>query len=214
MTSLTTIYSSFSNVNTFYILNEELIVLISSLISIYIYTPYIADLDKKTKLMLSIIEDDGVSFAKRAEMFYKSRPELIKLVEDLHKSYRLLAQNYDQLKYSSSILPTPRPFISPLGSSNERGVVEKKINGVGNFGIMPDLERKKMWEDLQLEVTKLMEDHLRQQAELVRRNDEKREAIKELFSQIKRLMDENRALRSCLASHRLSCSVTNLKHQD
>ncbi|GLT64001.1 hypothetical protein SLA2020_365210 [Shorea laevis] len=141
----------------------------------------LSDLDKKTKLMLSIIEDDGVSFAKRAEMFYKSRPELIKLVEDLHKSYRVLAQNYDQLKYSSSILPTPRPFISPVGSSNERGVVEKKINGVGNFGIMPDLERKKMWEDLQLEVTKLMEDHLRQQAELVRRNDEKREAIKELF---------------------------------
>jgi hypothetical protein len=63
--------------------------------------------------MLSIIEDDGVSFAKRAEMFYKSRPELIKMVEDLHKSYRLLAQKYDQLK-SASILAIPRPF-SPMG---------------------------------------------------------------------------------------------------
>jgi hypothetical protein len=46
---------------------------------------------------------------------------------------------------------------------------------------MPDLERKKMWDDLQLEVTKLMawsmDDNLRQQAELIRRNDEKREAI-------------------------------------
>ncbi|XP_059446906.1 protein NETWORKED 3C-like [Corylus avellana] len=210
----------------------------------------ISDLDKKTKLMLSIIEDDGVSFAKRAEMFYNSRPELIKMVEDLHKSYRLLAQNYDHLK-SSSI---PRPFLSPPGSfrrvqhlrnsgdmeleasiSHPQPVAEdpgfeaetsnfdlrknssekKIINGVehSNFG-MPDLERKKMWDELQLEVTKLMEENLRQQAELIRRNDEKREAIKELFSQIKKLMDENRALRTCLATHRLSCTITNLKHQD
>lgn len=200
--------------------------------------------------MLSIIEDDGVSFAKRAEMFYNSRPELIKMVEDLHKSYRLLAQNYDHLK-SSSI---PRPLFSPLGSfrrvqhlrnsgdmeleasishpqpfaedpgfeaetSNfdlRKNSSEKKIiNAVehSNFG-MPDLERKKMWDELQLEVTKLMEENLRQQAELIRRNDEKREAIKELFSQIKKLMDENRALRTCLATHRLSCTLTNLKHQD
>lgn len=61
-----------------------------------------------------------------------------------------------------------------------RGVEKKKIiNGVESDGDthrnfrMPDLERKKMWDDLQLEVTKLMEDNLRQQAELIRRNDEK-----------------------------------------
>jgi hypothetical protein len=213
----------------------------------------IADLDNKTKLMLSIIDDDGVSFAKRAEMFYNSRPELIKMVEDLHKSYRLLAQNYDHLK-SSSI--NPRAF-SPLGcfrrvqhlrnSSGEmeleafishpqpvaedpgfeaetsnfdlrkKNSNEKKIINGGvehsKFG-MPDLKRTKMWDELQLEVTKLMEDNLRQQAELMRRNDEKREAIKELFSQIKKLMDENRALRTCLATHRLSCTITNPKLQD
>lgn len=39
--------------------------------------------------------------------------ELIKMVEDLHKSYRLLAEKYDQLK-SASILAMPRPF-SPMG---------------------------------------------------------------------------------------------------
>ena len=213
----------------------------------------IADLDNKTKLILSIIDDDGVSFAKRAEMFYNSRPELIKMVEDLHKSYRLLAQNYDHLK-SSSI---PRAF-SPLGcfrrvqhlrnssgdleldasishpqsiaegpgfdeaetsnydlrkkNSNEKKIINDGVED-SKFG-MPDLKRTKMWDELQLEVTKLMEDNLRQQAELIRRNDEKREAIKELFSQIKKLMDENRALRTCLATHRLSCTITNPKLQD
>lgn len=58
----------------------------------------LSDLDNKTKTILNIIQDDGDSFAKRAEMFYQRRPELINLVHDLHKSYRSLAEKYDQLR--------------------------------------------------------------------------------------------------------------------
>ena len=61
-----------------------------------------ADLDKKVKMMLNLVEEDGDSFTKRAEMYYKKRPELIEMVEDLHRSYRSLAERYDQLRSESS----------------------------------------------------------------------------------------------------------------
>ncbi|KAK8613306.1 hypothetical protein V6N13_101071 [Hibiscus sabdariffa] len=59
----------------------------------------LSDLDTKIDAILSIIvQDDGDTFAKRAEMYYQKRPELIEMVEELQKSYRLLAEKYDQLR--------------------------------------------------------------------------------------------------------------------
>ncbi|XP_044492390.1 protein NETWORKED 3C-like [Mangifera indica] len=58
----------------------------------------IAELDEKTKAMLKLIEADADSFSKRAEMFYKKRPELICMVEDFYRAYRSLAERHDQVK--------------------------------------------------------------------------------------------------------------------
>ncbi|GMI79815.1 hypothetical protein HRI_001650800 [Hibiscus trionum] len=59
----------------------------------------LSDLDTKIDAILRIIvQDDGETFAKRAEMYYQKRPELIEMVEELQKSYRLLAEKYDQLR--------------------------------------------------------------------------------------------------------------------
>nr|XP_008390186.2 LOW QUALITY PROTEIN: protein NETWORKED 4B [Malus domestica] len=58
----------------------------------------LSELNQKTKLMLNIIEEDGDSFAKRAEMLFKRKPKLIKMLEDFYKSYRSLAEKYDQLR--------------------------------------------------------------------------------------------------------------------
>ena len=41
---------------------------------------YFPDMDAKVKSMIKLIEEDADSFAKRAEMYYKKRPELMKLV--------------------------------------------------------------------------------------------------------------------------------------
>lgn len=60
-----------------------------------------AELDEKTKAMLKLIEEDADSFAQRAEMYYKKRPELISMVEDFYREYRSLAERYDQLKSDS-----------------------------------------------------------------------------------------------------------------
>lgn len=44
--------------------------------------------------MLKIVEADADSFAQRAEMFYKKRPELINLVEEFYRTYRALVERY------------------------------------------------------------------------------------------------------------------------
>ncbi|KAL6008066.1 hypothetical protein ACLOJK_033572 [Asimina triloba] len=52
-------------------------------------------MDSKVKTMIKLIEEDADSFARRAEMYYKKRPELMKLVEEFYRAYRALAERYD-----------------------------------------------------------------------------------------------------------------------
>ncbi|KAI3451246.1 hypothetical protein Pfo_007911 [Paulownia fortunei] len=55
------------------------------------------DMEDNVQGMLKLIEEDGDSFAKRAEMYYKRRPELISSVEEAYKAFRALADRYDLL---------------------------------------------------------------------------------------------------------------------
>ncbi|CAL0301361.1 unnamed protein product [Lupinus luteus] len=52
-------------------------------------------MERNVKQMLKLIEDDADSFAKKAEMYYQKRPELISLVEDFYRGYKSLAERYD-----------------------------------------------------------------------------------------------------------------------
>ncbi|RRT79424.1 hypothetical protein B296_00004796, partial [Ensete ventricosum] len=54
-------------------------------------------MDQSVKQMLKLIEEEGESFAKKAEMYYQRRPELISHVEDFYRMYRALAERYDQV---------------------------------------------------------------------------------------------------------------------
>ncbi|KAL1566801.1 kinase-interacting protein 1-like [Salvia divinorum] len=55
------------------------------------------DMDEKVQSMLKLIAEEGDSFAKRAEMYYKRRPELIDAVEDSYRAFKALADRYDIL---------------------------------------------------------------------------------------------------------------------
>ncbi|KAL5559970.1 hypothetical protein UlMin_036181 [Ulmus minor] len=55
------------------------------------------DMEEKVSITLKIINDDGDSFAQRAEMYYRKRPELINFVEEAFRAYRGLAERYDHL---------------------------------------------------------------------------------------------------------------------
>ena len=54
-------------------------------------------MEEKVQYILKLIEEDGDSFAKRAEMYYKKRPELITFVEESYRAFRALAERYDHL---------------------------------------------------------------------------------------------------------------------
>ncbi|KAJ8751489.1 hypothetical protein K2173_016712 [Erythroxylum novogranatense] len=55
------------------------------------------EMDQSVKRMLKLIEEDGDSFAKKAEMYYQRRPELISHVEEFYRMYRSLAERYDHV---------------------------------------------------------------------------------------------------------------------
>ncbi|XP_075473520.1 protein NETWORKED 1A-like [Primulina tabacum] len=55
----------------------------------------LTDMDGKVKSMIKLIEEDADSFVRRAEMYYKKRPELMKLVEEFYRAYRALAERYN-----------------------------------------------------------------------------------------------------------------------
>ncbi|PIA62138.1 hypothetical protein AQUCO_00200263v1 [Aquilegia coerulea] len=228
----------------------------------------LSELDEKTKAMLALIEEDGDTFAQRAEMYYKKRPELIKMLEEFHKSYQSLAERHDQhlrcesarithsnyYKQVQHCLPTDGKKYDVIDSSyadstvedsdvagnfdivyldkatdhetemsgiidmkkeietRENGQVDKKMKGYKKmcqnnieekFG-RTNMGRENMWCKLRLQASMLMEDNLRQQSELIRRNDEKRKAIKELCFQLDKLMDENKNLQQ-------NCSKVGMK---
>lgn len=80
-----------------------------------------SEMDKSVKRMLKLIEEDGDSFAKKAEMYYQKRPELISHVEDFYRMYRSLAERYDHVtgelrKNIPSDLQSQGSGISDLGS--------------------------------------------------------------------------------------------------
>ncbi|XP_065861275.1 protein NETWORKED 3C-like [Euphorbia lathyris] len=80
----------------------------------------LGDLNKKTTAMLKLIEEDADSFAQRAEMYYKKRPELISMVEDFYKTHRSLAERFDLLKSESAnrlVTTLGHPFSAKYGQA-------------------------------------------------------------------------------------------------
>ncbi|CAA2959448.1 NETWORKED 4A-like [Olea europaea subsp. europaea] len=79
------------------------------------------EMDQKVRLMLKLIEEDADSFARRAEIYYQKRPELINLVEEFYRMYRALAERYDLVtgelrKSIPSELHSQESGISDVGS--------------------------------------------------------------------------------------------------
>ncbi|KAJ0734752.1 putative protein Networked (NET), actin-binding (NAB) [Helianthus annuus] len=81
----------------------------------------IEEMDQSVKRMLKLIEEDGDSFAKKAEMYYQKRPQLISHVEEFYRMYRSLAERYDNVtgelrKNIPSDLQSQGSGISDVGS--------------------------------------------------------------------------------------------------
>ncbi|PKU81522.1 protein NETWORKED 4B [Dendrobium catenatum] len=76
----------------------------------------VEEMDVLVNEMLKLIEEDGDSFAKKAEMYYQRRPELISHVKDFYRMYRALVQRYDHaIGDQAKNIPTE---IQSQGSAN------------------------------------------------------------------------------------------------
>ncbi|KAL0922485.1 hypothetical protein M5K25_006474 [Dendrobium thyrsiflorum] len=62
------------------------------------FSSYIfAEMEGMVKNMINLIEVDADSFAKKAEMYYQKRPELVNFVEEAYRAYKALADRYDRI---------------------------------------------------------------------------------------------------------------------
>ncbi|KAI3676365.1 hypothetical protein L1987_85971 [Smallanthus sonchifolius] len=99
----------------------------------------IEEMDQSVKRMLKLIEEDGDSFAKKAEMYYQKRPELISHVEEFYRMYRSLAERYDNVtgelrKNIPSDLQSQGSGVSDAGSEPPPSSNPRARNGTRPVG--------------------------------------------------------------------------------
>ncbi|MBA0653781.1 hypothetical protein Goklo_020916 [Gossypium klotzschianum] len=109
------------------------------------------DIEEKVSIVIKLIDEDGDSFAKRAEMYYKKRPELIQFVEEFYKAYRALAERYDHISTElqnanntiASVCPEQAQFA--MVDEEEYGspkFTKSPVNYKGDVPKVPDLPVK------------------------------------------------------------------------
>ncbi|KAI4341708.1 hypothetical protein MLD38_026400 [Melastoma candidum] len=79
----------------------------------------LSELEEKTSAMLKLIEADADSFAQRAEMYYRKRPDLVGVVQEFYRMHRSLAEQFDKLKSDSETRRLLMTLRSPF-SCDER----------------------------------------------------------------------------------------------
>ncbi|KAE8701144.1 Detected protein of unknown function [Hibiscus syriacus] len=102
-------------------------------------------MEERVKVIVKLIEEDGDSFARRAEMYYKKRPELINFVEESYRAYRALAERYNhlstELQNANSTIASifPEQFQFAMESEDESGSLKsaKKSWEILKGGYMP-----------------------------------------------------------------------------
>ncbi|CAH2039022.1 unnamed protein product [Thlaspi arvense] len=181
----------------------------------------LSELDEKTKGMLRVIEEDADSFAARAEMYYKKRPELIAMVEDFYRSHRSLAERYDLLRPSSvhkhgsesheKSSTCHESFWSEACETHEEYAESEVDDGETKWvddGIVEETEPPQVdrceangdYEMMKEEMERLREEN-KVYSEMVREKDEeKREAIRQMSLAIQMLKEENSGLKKCVST--------------
>ncbi|CAH8282359.1 unnamed protein product [Eruca vesicaria subsp. sativa] len=95
-------------------------------------------MDDRVSHMLKLIEEDADSFAKKAQMYYQKRPELIHLVEEFYRMYRALAERYDQasgeLKNFSSGIQSQASLEQSSPTSQEKSKEEEDSSSLTDSG--------------------------------------------------------------------------------
>lgn len=198
--------------------------------SITRYSPWLqsvlAELDKKTESMLKLIEDDADSFAKRAEMYYKKRPELVNIIEDLYRSHRSLALRYDlATKFDSNARLLTRHQTShkladvnkscdrypePLDFYHDQDFREVEIDDLQVWEEETQSEsNNEELMNLREEIDRLKEENKVQKEMLVQKDEEKREVIRQLSLFVDSLKQQNVNLKKRFAKDNMNKQINS-----
>ncbi|TVU36732.1 hypothetical protein EJB05_18677 [Eragrostis curvula] len=83
------------------------------------------EMEMRVKAMIKLIEIDADTFARKAELYFKSRPELMNHVEETYRSYQALADRCDrisgELHKSNHTIATAFPEQVQLSLQNDNG---------------------------------------------------------------------------------------------
>ncbi|KAF7804807.1 protein NETWORKED 3A-like [Senna tora] len=157
----------------------------------------LAELNGKTKAMLKLIEQDADSFAQRAEMYYKKRPELISMVEDFYRTHRSLAERYDQVKPESGIrilISGGSPFASAKYQADKfMNFTDSSYDSLSEKSDVEECAESEVDDPEQEEETEI-DNTKEEQVSFVAVKDE----VKRLREEIERLGEENMAYKDQL----------------
>ncbi|KAL2323611.1 hypothetical protein Fmac_027990 [Flemingia macrophylla] len=152
----------------------------------------LTELNEKTKAMLKLIEEDADSFAQRAEMYYKKRPQLVSMVEDFYRTHRSLAERYDQVTGIRQQKTEGSPF-SPLKHHQSNKLMSFADESYDSYsescGIEESVESEVSDPEQEEEDAKDKAMGLRKEIE--RLGQEKKDQIKEKYN----ILDEEMMLR-------------------
>lgn len=188
-----------------------------------------------------MIDEDADSFAARAEMYYKKRPELIAMVEEFYRSHRSLAERYDLLRPSSvhkhgsesheisstcdvsswsEACETHEEYAeSEVDDGERKWVDEGEIDG-----IVAEMESTQVdygedngnYEMMKEEVERLREENKVYSEMVMEKDEEKREAIRQMSLAIQMLKEENSELKkrvsTVVAKHKEGDSSQRKEH--
>lgn len=211
------------------------------LILILLLVPLVADFDGKVMAIRSLLEpkDGEKRIPKRSDGDPSKKQEILKILDQLKRSYSSLAESHDQLRsntkgaIASAMYDDPRmgdssdpesavdnPHDSDLEIKPVHEVILPELTDkvpevistpVQEYRVLGFSEWEKSEEQCKFEVIRLIEENIRAQAELVRRNEEKQGTIEQLRSEIEGLKTEVRTLVGCLTSRKIDLKRTSSK---
>ncbi|KAK4408005.1 protein NETWORKED 3A [Sesamum angolense] len=160
----------------------------------------LSELDEKTRMMLKLIEEDADSFAKRAEMYYKKRPELISMVEDFYRTHRSLAERYDQSlslndrstygSYAEAYGPEESNDSEVDDPEEEETVQDQTESQTEELSSSCNEELMRLRQELE----RLTEENKVQREQLMQKDEEKRDVIRQLSLAMDLLREEKMKL--------------------
>ncbi|XP_020579695.1 LOW QUALITY PROTEIN: protein NETWORKED 1A-like [Phalaenopsis equestris] len=187
----------------------------------------LTNMDSKIRSMMMLIEEDADSFARRAEMYYKKRPELMKLVEEFYRAYRALAERYDRVtgalrqahRTIAAAFPNQIQFILPdeppsslpdsVEEDNETFSIQLYSDGNGEYSDENNpLMSKEDWKNLNFQlVDEEKSEHKKLQEEVLKLSTENINLKNQITS------ESTRADEAETESQSFKDAVSNLKAQ-